>query len=175
MHTQARGFTLIELLFTLLIFLILVTLGIPSFSDQIQSSRTRTGALDLLQSLNHARTLAVSHGRRATLSHTGHWEGGWELYIDKNDNGVLDEDEHLISTSQPLKSVRVTANQPVRKYVSFIGSGESRFTGKANGGAFQAGTFTVCPDTPGAGYRLVLARGGRVRMETITAAECNAA
>lgn len=174
MYTYARGFTLIELMVTLLILLILLTIGIPSFSNQLQSSRTRTSALDLLQAINQARTIAISQAQRATLSHTGSWESGWELYIDANDNGQLDGDEQLITSSKALNSVRVSANKPIKNYVSFIGTGESRFVGKADGGAFQAGTLTVCPETTGAGYRLVLARSGRIRMEGISEADCDA-
>lgn len=171
---EDHGFTLLELLIALCVLMITLAIGIPSFSNQIQSLHVRTTAYDLLESVNHTRTLAVSHGKRATLRHRGSWEQGWDIFIDENDNGTLDEDEVLIQQRGPLKSVIVKGNKPLSQYVSFIASGESRYVGKAGSGAFQAGTFTVCPATSGAGYSLVLARSGRLRMESITEAECSA-
>lgn len=166
------GLTLIELLFTLLIVALLLGIGLPSFSNQIQSTQTRTSAIQLLESINATRTLAVSQGNRATMRHTGDWHQGWQIFVDLNDNGLLDEDETLVSEANPLKGVRVKGNSPLRDYVSFIQSGESRYVGKANAGAFQAGTFSICPELGGAGYKLVLARSGRARMDTLSAEEC---
>lgn len=169
-----RGFTLLELLITLCIAAILLAIGIPSFSNQIQSAHVRTSAHTMLESVNHARTLAITHGKRATLRHLGSWEQGWEVFIDANDNGMRDDGETVIQQHGPLASVSIVGNQPLKQYVSFIASGESRYVGKANGGAFQAGTFTVCPTVPGAGYELVLARSGRLRMDKLTEEECAA-
>lgn len=169
-----QGFTFIELMVTLCVASIMLMLCLPGFTDQIQSAHVRTTAHSLLESVNHARTLAVTHGQRATLTHPGSWDEGWEVFLDKNDNGIVDEDEVVIKQHAPLKSVHVNGNRPLEKYVSFIASGESRYVGKANGGAFQAGTFTVCPTTPGAGYELVLARSGRLRMDKLSEAECAA-
>ena len=75
----ARGFTLFELLVTLLILVLLLTIGVPSLSHQIQNTRTQAALQDLLQSVQHARTLAVSQNQRATLVHKGSWGDGWEL------------------------------------------------------------------------------------------------
>lgn len=169
---QERGFTLFELVITLAIAAILLTIGIPNFSHQINNSRTKTTALDLMQAVQHARTLAVSHNRRATLLHQGKWEDGWGVFIDGNDNGETDGDEELVFTASPPQSVAIYANGPFNKYVSFIGTGESRLVGRANGGGFQAGTFRVCPKEGGKGYALILARSGRMRMESISEAEC---
>lgn len=171
---QHRGFTLFELLIVLLVLTLLFSIGIPNFSAQVQSNRTRAGALDFLQSIHQTRTLAVTHRSRATLRHRGDWNQGWDLFLDTNNNGKLDESEVLITQSQRFNSVRVSANQPVKNYVSFIATGESRFVGSANSGAFQAGTFTVCPVASGAGYKLVLARSGRLRMSNIPEEECDA-
>lgn len=169
---QAQGFTLPELMITLLVLTLLLTLGLPGFSKQIESTRTHVAATDLVQAINHARTLAVTRGKRATLRHRGHWTQGWELFVDENNNGLLDGNEILIMQSEPVKAVRIIASQPVRNYVSFVPSGKSRFVGTANGGAFQAGSFAVCPPTTGPGYKLVLSPSGRLRMDKLTTEEC---
>jgi type IV fimbrial biogenesis protein FimT len=171
-YMKEHGFTLLELLITVSVIAILFALAVPGFSNQLQSARTRTVTLDLLQSASHARTLAVTQGRRTTLRQREQWELGWDVFIDENNNGVLDEDEVLVHRREAVPGVRISANQPVRQYISYISTGESRYVGSAQGGAFQAGTFSICPTDSGAGYRLVLARSGRLRMETQTELEC---
>jgi type IV fimbrial biogenesis protein FimT len=173
MNMKQNGLTLVELLFTLLILALLLGIGIPSFSSQIQSTQTRTSAFQLLEAVNSTRTLAISQGHRATMRHKGDWNGGWQIFVDSNDNGLLDEGERLISEADRLKGVQITGNTPLRQYVSFIPNGESRHIGQADSGAFQAGTFNICPETGGAGYKLVLARSGRARIDTISADECS--
>ena len=169
---RAYGFTLFELLITLLVISLLVTFAVPGFSNQIQSARTRTATLDLLQSANHTRTLAITHKARTIIRHPGEWEQGWDVFIDSNNNGLLDEDEVLLQRREPLTGVRITGNQPLRHYISYIPTGESRYVGDTYGGAFQAGTLSICPVGSGAGYRLILSRSGRLRMETQTQEEC---
>lgn len=170
---KPRGFTLLELIITLFILVLLLTIGLPSFSKQIQSTRTKTAAIDLMQAVQHARTLAVSRNKRATLTHSGKWEDGFEVFVDLNDNGLREADEELIFQTEPAENIVIHANQPVNKYVSFIGTGESRFVGKAKGGGFQAGTFRICSeDKTLAGHTLILARSGRMRMEDLPASEC---
>ena len=168
----ARGFTLFELLVALLILVLLLTIGVPSLSHQIQNTRTQAALQDLLQSVQHARTLAVSQNQRATLVHKGSWGDGWELFIDANNNGVRDGNEALIFEGTQPEGVKVYSNGPVRDYISFIGTGESRKVGRANGGSFQAGTLRVCPENDGDGFQLVLARSGRMRVESVSADAC---
>ncbi len=169
---KQHGLTLPELIIVLSVTAILLGFGLPGFSNQLESTQARTSTLQLLESINHARTLAISQGRRATLRHTGDWTQGWELFMDENNNSLLDEGEVLVSQGSPLKGVRVHANQPVRHYVSYIPSGESRHASQHHDGAFMAGTFILCPERPGSGYRIILARSGRARMDVANAEEC---
>lgn len=165
---QTRGFTLLELLISLSIFTIILSLGIPSFSAQIQNTKVKTSTQSLLESVELARSQAVMSNRRTTLKPTGTWENGWEVFIDSNNNGVRDQDEPLLQAREKITGVRITPNSPLSRYVSFIGSGESRLVG----GGFQAGALTVCPEYTGPGYKLTLARSGRMRMNDIAAEEC---
>jgi type IV fimbrial biogenesis protein FimT len=170
---RSFGFTLIELLITLSLTAILLTIGLPSFSAQIQNSRVKTAMLSLHEALQLTRAQAVSSNSRATIVKQHKWDEGWEVFIDENNNGLRDENENVIIQQEKFNNVRITGNKFVKNYVSYIGSGESRnANGFVKGGAFQAGTFTICPETKGAGYELILARGGRVRMKEITEQEC---
>lgn len=171
---NTRGFTLIELLFTITILALLMTIGIPGFSAQIQNNKLKTTTLSLLEAVELTRSKAVFANKRAIIRNQDNWDGGWEVFVDTNNNGIRDQDEEILQAHEKINGVRIISNAPIRNYVSFISSGESRFIGRTNGGAFQAGTFKVCPTTKGAGYTLILARSGRLRMDKISASECEA-
>lgn len=167
-----RGFTLLELLITLVILTLLVTVGVPSLSQQVRDSQTKTQMLDLFQAVQLTRTQAINANSRATLRHLGNWNQGWQLFLDPNHNGILDEGETLIAESGPVGGLRIEGNQPLQNYVSFIGTGEGRYATGHAGGAFQAGTLTVCPEGGGEGYELVLARSGRMRIQKMDGDRC---
>lgn len=82
----SRGFTLIELIVTLAVTITLACLAAPALSRLGNRSRLQVMQMELISSLNHARGLAVTSGRRTLLcpSQEGrqcgnglHWEGGW--------------------------------------------------------------------------------------------------
>ena len=172
---SSRGLTLLELLITLSILAILAAIGIPSFTAQIESSRTRTAADQLYQAIQLTRAKAVTVNRRATMRHLGSWNAGWEVFFDRDFDGVRDTGEELLFTHGELRGSAIYANNPLTNYISYIGTGESRFAGTASSGGFQAGTFTICPVDSGEGFQLVLARSGRVRQSRATAQDCQQA
>lgn len=167
-----QGFTLLELLITLFIAALILELAIPQFSEQIKKNRTQAATQSLLQAIETARTVAVMQNKRTLLVANGKWHEGWKLFIDLDNDGNEDPDEPVVHEAGALKGIKITGNSPVQKYISFISTGEGRMTGKANGGAFLTGTLTVCPETPGNGYKLVLSRGGRLRSEKLEIADC---
>lgn len=169
-----KGFTLIDLLTSLSVLAILLAIGLPNFSYAIQQTRVKTATYSLLEAISLTRSQAVFSNKRATIRKQNEWHGGWEIFIDKNNDGVRNSDETLVQQHESLKGVRITTNQPVKNYVSYIATGESRNASGTDGGGFQAGTFTVCPAAKGRGFVLVLARGGRVRMAEINEASCAA-
>ncbi|WP_171019023.1 GspH/FimT family pseudopilin [Microbulbifer harenosus] len=169
---KASGLTLIELLITLTILAILLAIGVPGFQHHLEASRTRTAADDLLQAIHLTRTKAVSSNRRATLRKLGEWQSGWEIFYDQDFDGQRDANEEQITTGEALEGVTISANGPLSNYISFIGTGHSRYAGTATGGAFQAGRFTICPMNAGEGYQLVLSPSGRARIEKISEAGC---
>lgn len=171
---KPTGFTLIEFITSTAIATILSVMAIPSFTSLIQKNRVHTATLQLFESVQLTRSHAIKGNARANLSHLGRWEDGWEVYFDANNNGERDEKEVPLFQAPALhESVRVHGNRPVVKYVSYLGTGASRWaTHSKHGGAFQAGTFTICPKEDGAGYQLILARGGRMRIKEIEEEEC---
>ncbi|WP_077406503.1 GspH/FimT family pseudopilin [Microbulbifer agarilyticus] len=167
-----RGLTLIELLITCSVLGVLLAIGIPSFQQQLEANRTRVAADTLLQAIHLTRSKAISTNRRATLRRLDTWHAGWEVFYDRDFDGERDTNEQQITSASALDGVTINGNGPLADYISFIGSGESRYAGTASGGGFQAGTFTICPTTPGEGYQLILARSGRVRIDRAAAADC---
>lgn len=168
-----NGFTLIDLIITLSVVSILLTVGLPSLSSQIQHMRVKSAVFALQEAINLTRTHAVSTNKRATIRKQSEWESGWEIFIDKDNDGVRDSNEDIVLQHEKLKGIRITANRPIQNYVSYISTGESRNASGTNGGGFQAGTFTICPTAKGKGFSLVLARGGRVRKTEISEEKCN--
>lgn len=67
MDLRTKGFTLIELLIALAIFVILITLALPSFTRSIQSSRADTEMGDLRRAINYARLEAIDRGTTLRL------------------------------------------------------------------------------------------------------------
>lgn len=168
-----NGFTLIDLITTLSVISVLLTIGLPSFSSHIQQTRVKAATDSLLEAIQLARTQAVSSNKRATIRKQNEWNNGWEIFIDKDNNGVRSSNETIVQQYEKLNGIRITANRPIKNYVSYIPTGESRNASGTNGGGFQAGTFTVCPIAKGKGAELILARGGRVRVVEISEKKCN--
>jgi type IV fimbrial biogenesis protein FimT len=168
-----HGFTLLELLVTLTILSIILAIGIPGLNQQINKSRTKTAMLTLLDAIGTTRSAAVFRNTRTTLlANNNKWEDGWVFFVDTDNDGLPGNDESLLSTEGKLKGVKITATAPMDSYVSFIGTGEGRRPGQANGGAFITGTIKICPEQPGEGYSLILSRGGRTRVDNLSQIDC---
>jgi len=171
---RSFGFTLIDLLTTLAILSILLAFGLPSFTTQIQNTRVKTAAISLLEAIDLTRTKAVFSNSRATIAKQTKWEDGWEVFIDKDNDGARDQDEDVLQLHEKLNGIKIISDSKLENYVSYIGTGEGRrASGSATAGAIQIGSLKVCPIKKGTGYQLILSRGGRVRMNEIKAEECN--
>lgn len=92
------------------------------------------------------------------------------LFVDENGNGKHDEEEPLLKVSGSTpKGIRVSGNTPVRQYVRYVPTGRTRLMG----GAFQAGTITLCHE--GGQHpvrRLIISATGRLRTERGKADSC---
>jgi type IV fimbrial biogenesis protein FimT len=95
------GFSLIELMVTIALISILLTVGVPSFSSILRSMTLTTQANNFVASINFARSEAIRRNSVVTLSASAgnltqnHWESGWQIWIDSNGNGTLDNGELL--------------------------------------------------------------------------------
>ncbi len=90
-----RGFTLYELLITMLVIGVVLTVGIPSFSDFTQNSRITSTANDLHSSFQLARSEAARSKSPVTICASVNsmgaatcggatFDDGWIIFVDLN-------------------------------------------------------------------------------------------
>ncbi|WP_421189491.1 type IVa pilus pseudopilin TppE [Aeromonas enteropelogenes] len=95
------GFSLVELMVTIALVSLLLTLGVPSFNSLLRSMTLNTQANNFVAAINLARSEAIRRNAAVTLSASAenltqhHWEAGWQIWVDGNGNGRLDNDELL--------------------------------------------------------------------------------
>ena len=140
-NSHSQGFTLIELLVTLAILAIIAVIAAPSLQNFVLNNRIRTQATALTTSLVLARTEAISRNARVVTSpgsasgcNGTQWESGWVVFVDTNNDAVLDVDEIQLELHVALdgnNTLRGTTD--VGDYVSFD------YAGRA-----QSGTFVLC-------------------------------
>lgn len=149
-----NGFTLIELMVAVSVLAIVLGIGVPGFQELIQNNRITTQANEFVAALNFARSEAIKRGIRITLcrssdgsncSDSGNWDQGWIVFVDTNNNASVDGGEPILKVYSSLRASTLSGNTNVAGYVSYVSSGFTQLTS----GAFQAGTFTLCPDSSG--------------------------
>lgn len=176
-----RGLTMVELMVVLLIGGWLVALAAPSFGALLRAQRGSALASGLFASLQLTRIAAITRNDRVVMcksadgsgcSTAGGWQQGWIVFQDRNNNAMLDPGETVIERQQAWSpGWSLAGNGPVSNYVSYGSTGYSKLIS----GAFQAGTFTMCPVTGGASEarQIVINSAGRVRVQKAVATACN--
>jgi type IV fimbrial biogenesis protein FimT len=106
--STAQGFTLIELMVAIAIFVILLSIGVPSFTETIRSNQLTSQANSLITALNVARSEATKRGApvtacastdQASCSGSVSWNSGWIVFSDDTGTaGVVDVDDPLLQT-----------------------------------------------------------------------------
>lgn len=177
---RARGFTLVEMLTVVSIVGILSAVAFPHLSVVVDSVRMRRIANSFLSSMLVARSEAIKRKGRVALcksndgyvcANTGEWEQGWIVFHDANGDGVTQAGEQVIQREQRLPAgFRMSGNRTVSHYISFSPTGTTRTVG----GAFQAGTVTLCnvSGRTSEGREIVLNNVGRMRVNKVNVAEC---
>lgn len=90
---RSHGFTLVELMVALAIAVILITIGLPSFSEMIASNRVTSQTNDLVSALNTARYEAIRRGAPVCVKRVSgtaqNWAGGWRVFVDSKSNRTV--------------------------------------------------------------------------------------
>ena len=174
----AAGFSLVELLVVLGVASVLLVITVPSLSQMLVSTRVTSSTNALILSLTLARSEAIKRNARAVVCRSasgmacavsGGWEQGWIVFHDANNNAALDAGESILQVNAALPgALRLSGNAQVQAYVSFSASGAAKLTS----GAFQSGTFTLCPPSGSDVRQIVLGTTGRARSQPGAPANC---
>ena len=161
-----RGFTVIELLVVIAILGVLAALAAPSFTESLKRYRVNsirdnmTSAIQLARSEAIRRRLPVvllrTTGCGVTLSTTSDWDCGWQMFVDVDNDGVLDSDETVVQeftvpTGYHLTNDSATAGSAIAvtrfgqpATVATTASALKRFVVAPPEGTTGAATSNVC-------------------------------
>ena len=161
---RQTGFTLIELMITLIVAAILLTIGIPSFSDFIKNNRLVSYANEFVAGAHLARSEAIKRngvvslcpsldGTSCAAAGTG-WGDGWIVFVnvDHDSPAARDPGEELLYAYPDWPAGSILAN---RTTLSFRAFGQSSVTA----------TFTFCDARGGGNARaVIISQTGRPRV-----------
>jgi type IV fimbrial biogenesis protein FimT len=174
---RVTGVSLLELMVVLAIITSLGAMAVPTTSRWIDEWKVTVLANTLLADLHLARSEAIRRGAPVVVCSSsaggcgtaGLWEQGWLVFVDANNNAMIDDGEDLLrhSAIESARHLMLRGNGPVQSYVSYHPLGQTRLVN----GAFQAGTLTLCPASYGAtrARRIVINSGGRPRVDRVAA------
>ncbi len=173
-YKQQCAFTLIELLITLIIISILVTTGVPNLQHFVQNNRLTSYTNTLIATFNFARGEAITVNRAVNITAiTAHnWAQGWTIWIDNNDNSLLNVDEIIrevkfngtITINGPtnLAKISLADVHDLERTLSYRGNG----TLAVNLAIKNHLIFTVCDDRSAVkGRQITLSRTGHVNLK----------
>jgi type IV fimbrial biogenesis protein FimT len=170
-----NGFTLIELMMTLAVATILMTVAVPSFRTIIQNNRLTTEINEYLTSISIARSEAIKRADRVTMCissdgaaciTTGDWSQGWIIFIDSDNDAVVDGGEEILRVHGALSTgTTLDGSANLDDYISYKSDGSSQTTASA----VQSGTVILC-DSRGSGNGKGIELNATGRARTITGA-----
>ena len=141
---KSRGFNLLELMITVGVATIIVALAPPSFNTVLQSVRLKSQMYDFNGALDFARSEAVKRGTWVTVCASAaqaacgpngtQWESGWIVFVDPNNNHVVDVGEgpplRAASALIPTYTLRGTSATTLASYITFNAKGVSSASGQ---------------------------------------------
>jgi len=167
-----RGFTLYELMISLAVIGVILTIGVPSFTEFTQNSRLASTSNDMMSAFQVARSEAARAKTSITICASansmtagaicgGTFNDGWMVFIDLNgDVQRAGAGENVLRRYPPVPAgVTITANANAN-YFSYAASGLGR--GNVAGPALQ--TAMICD-----GRGVEIAPGGRATARRLVA------
>lgn len=164
-----RGFTLVEMMVVLALAVVLLTIGVPSFSQIIKNNRliAQTNALSGL--LASARSEAITRRAVVTVCGSsngtacdGQWSVGGISFLDVNGNAV-------VNTGDGDAVLKYVNRVPDKVNIALVGATTVRFNSQGFAVAGSAGTLRFCDDRGNKYARaLNISATGRVSVATDT-------
>lgn len=143
---RISAFTLVELMVTLAVATILITVAAPSFNSFYENSRSNSAIRNIQQSLQLARSQAVSYGSTVTVCPLRDgacgtdWQNGFSVFIDNGILGTLDSTNGIDD-----KVIRVIDGFNSKDFVSYDENSVSFSSDGLITGSFSSGIISYCP------------------------------
>lgn len=175
MPRQARGITLVEMLAVVSIVGILTAVAVPNMSGFVVNNRLSGTANDLVTALSLARSESILRGAPVVLRRTSaaeqDWNGGWELFVDLDGNGVRDTGA---DSGEIVLRAGGAMNTPLSMFSSTAAADGIRFlpNGRVRPLGTGAALFMICYDglvaDAGRSYSraILVSDSGRIRIAT---------
>ena len=151
MNTQnnCRGFTLIDILITMSIIAIVSSFAVPGMQSIVDKNRMATVSNEFVGSLQLARSEAIKRGagRLIMRRNSTEWESGWQVFVDYNNNAVMDNNGDCTGSHdcliQEYSSLQAGYTlRPSSHFSDWIGY---RPSGQSIGNNGANGAFYICP------------------------------
>ncbi|MEX0619814.1 MAG: GspH/FimT family pseudopilin [Pseudohongiellaceae bacterium] len=165
---RSVGITLLEMLIVVAILSIVLTVGLPSFTETAGRIEAGSASRSLQSALGLAKSEAAKRGLTVSVCPTtdgqqcaaGQWNNGWIVFVDANGDasggaGSIDANDTIIQISDVSAQSVVTATTNLIQY-------DSRGYGLND----EIQTLTVCPPDGNAenARQLEIGITGRVRL-----------
>jgi type IV fimbrial biogenesis protein FimT len=142
------GFTLTELMAALSIALILLMIGIPSLSTVINNQKMTTVTNDFFMAINLTRSEAIRRGTRVDLVPLDgvNWSKGWVIFVDKNNNQMVDPGEEVIFSHGPTSKdliIKSALTDSSKTYLAYTGVGRTCTNSSSQTPQFGTISFTL--------------------------------
>jgi type IV fimbrial biogenesis protein FimT len=101
---RLSGVTLVEVLLALCIAAVLLASAVPGFQGALERLRLSAATNELVLAVYLARAEATSRHARVAIAPrvANNWASGWYVFVDANDNGVLDPGESVVRVFDPV-------------------------------------------------------------------------
>ena len=122
------GFTLIEMMVTVAVLAIIMMVAAPNLAGFVRSSKVRSAQSELVASLMLARSEAAKRGvtvgvAASAPTSANEFGKGWTVWVDTNEDGVVDSGEVVIRTYPSLNDAVVLGTTGGISAVAFNSSG----------------------------------------------------
>lgn len=107
---RTLGFTLTELMVTVSIAGIMLAIAVPNLHALILDNRLASQSAEFTGALAAARSEASTRGSRVGVSPVASaFDGGWRIWVDSNNNSLLDPGESILRIHEDLRGNTLTS------------------------------------------------------------------
>ena len=163
---RCTGHSMTEVLTTLAVAGVVVSGGAPAMQNLVHEQRLTTQVNQLFTELHLARSESIKRGVPVVLckssdgvacSTTTDWQNGWLVFVDSDDDRVVDANEPVIRVQQALAAGTTLRFGTSYRYVYY----------KPDGAAWPNATFTFCDPRGASNARaIIITQSGRARISS---------